>query len=72
MPDMSRQGCFVDDFAAEKGAVLQEYFVYFKKPQRIYVVKAAQSAAGGSWRDRRKEQRPEPKAQGEQIVRVST
>ena len=27
------------NFAPEKGAALQEYFVYFKKTQRIYGVK---------------------------------
>ena len=34
------------NFAAGKGVISQEYFVYFKKSQRIPAVKFSQSAAG--------------------------
>jgi hypothetical protein len=40
-----RQEQFVRNFAAEKGAKAQEYFVYFKLLQRIYGAKFPQSAA---------------------------
>ena len=37
---------FARMFALEKGVVSQEYFVYFKKPQRISGTKIPQNAAG--------------------------
>jgi len=44
---MNRQEQMMRNFSSEKGVALQEYLVYFKKPQRISGLKFPSDAAGG-------------------------